>query len=194
MNDLKKYNEYLFHEFGFDDEYTESDISETFPFELILIDTVDVAEAEAKIFEFVENETDYFLVDGNSLTFYEKSGLNFEQFMWQLVGSSWIGAQNPIDLDTSMLGDESVPSIPDRIREIGKNWSKYNGERAMRIIEGLYLQNTRQYLALIENLNDKSVSIIGENINLRKIPFENLSPWRRLSIGIGKLVASQKIG
>jgi len=52
MNNHKNYNEYLFHEFGYDDEGQVDNISDIWPFSFNYVGTYDIAGTKTKVFEF----------------------------------------------------------------------------------------------------------------------------------------------
>jgi hypothetical protein len=52
MNNHKNYNEYLFHEFGYDDEGQVDRISDIWPFSFNYVGTYDIAGTKTKVFEF----------------------------------------------------------------------------------------------------------------------------------------------
>src|SRR5262245_1929775 len=97
-------NEYLFYEFGFDDEADESRISDSWPFQLRRIALVD----DAPVFEFDDDDEPYFALVAGALNFLPKAGMDVNALRLQLTGGCWIGKRDPIDLNLSRLGDPSV--------------------------------------------------------------------------------------
>src|SRR5262245_1276569 len=106
-------NNYLFLEFGFEEE-EETLISETWPFSLRRLVEIVVNV----IFEFDDDDVPYFAISGPCLEFLPKSGMTIDDLALQFVGSKWIAAQNPVSLAESRPGDDSVPSGIERRRAL----------------------------------------------------------------------------
>ncbi len=112
---------------------------------------------------------------------------------WHSSGSHWIGNNDPIDLNTSKLGETDIPKIPERKQKIEQLCLQHLDNGNCQILEGLLLKKKNQYLAIVRCNKDGKFSIVGDNIVVRKIPFENLSPWKILSIGIGNLIVTGRL-
>lgn len=190
---LKNYNQYLYFEFGWFDEDEESRISEDWPYKISPVAELEVNRTQTKILEFQENEETYYLVDGDSLNFYQKDGLSLKTLRMLLEGSSWIGEKDPVDLNTMDKRDPGIPSIPQRKDYLFRLWEEYFGDKKMLIHEGLYLKKTKKYVALGVHQHDQKVNVFGDGIIVRNVPFETLSASKRLSIAIGKLIVDEKI-
>jgi len=193
MSNFRYYNEYLYHEFGYDGEDQVNGISDTWPFSFNHVDTFDIAGTKTEVFEFKDREDEFYLVDGSSLTFYDKGDLDSKYFEMFLVGSHWIGDNDPIDLNTSKLGETDIPKIPERKQKIKQLCLQHLDDDNCQILEGLFLKTKNQYVAIVRCNKDGTSSIVGDKIVVRKIPFENLSPWKRLSIGIGNLIVTGRL-
>lgn len=192
-SNLRNYNEYLYHEFGFNGEDQLNKISDTWPFSFVHVGTFDIAGTKTEVFEFNDGEDEFYLVDGSSLTFYDKGDLESKYVEMFLVGSHWIGNNDPIDLNTSKLGETDIPKIPERKQKIEQLCLQHLDDGNCQILEGLLLKKKNQYLAIVRCNKDGKFSIVGDKIVVRKIPFENLSPWKRLSIGIGNLIVTGRL-
>ena len=193
MSNFQKYNEYLFYEFGYEDEDQVDRISDTWPFSFNHVDTFDIAGTKTEVFEFKDGEDEFYLVDGFSLTFYGKGDLESKYIEMFLIGKHWIGQNDPIDLNTSKLGEPDIPKIPERKQKIEQLCLQHLGDCNCEILEGLFLKRKSQYIAIARCNKDGKTSIVGDKIVVRKIPFENLSPWKRLSIGIGNLIINGRL-
>ena len=93
MRNLRDYNEYLFYEFGYDDEDQVHRISDTWPYFFKHISTFDIAGIKTEVFEFKDGEDEFYLVDGSSLTFYDKGDLDSKYIQMFLIGKHWIGGK-----------------------------------------------------------------------------------------------------
>lgn len=187
---FSEYNQYLYYEFGIDQESDDSLISDSWPFTFTLIEESEILGIPTKIYEFESEKEESYLDDGNSIGFYSKDGLSLSHFKLMLLGNSWIGRQDPIDLDTT---DNRIPRIPERKESIKRLWNLHFGEGAPEIMEGLFFKKTQTYLALGKTEDSDKAHVSGDGIVVRNIPFPEISPWKRLSIGIGKLIAEGKI-
>jgi len=189
MSVKKEINEYLFYELGYDAEgYDERKVSENWPFRLDLFETLDVDGETIQVFGFVDDNERHYALYGNELNYYPIDGVELKYFKYQLAGSRWIAKRNPITLEHVMLGDPTIPSTKERVAAI-KKLAAGIGKGDCRILEGLFLKRTGEYLSLIEFKYEDGTHIVGTNITLRGIPFPNASPSRRLAIGIGLLLA-----
>lgn len=186
MSDRKVINEYLFCEFGYDLQQPLSVVNDNWPFELKKVGTIHSAGGEIEVFEFAAGGEVYFALSGNTLTFYPAAGMTLRDLQLQHDGSAWIARQDPIDLATSQLGDESVPSVTERRAAIEALAAKVC--KSPLILEGLYLRATGVYLALIEDTHTGAVSIVGSGFEPSTVAFPQASSWRRLAHGIGGML------
>jgi len=85
-------NAYLFLEFGMEGE--ETSISETWPFSLRRLGEIGVRV----IFEFDDDDEQYFAISGPCLDFLPKNGMTIDDLALQFVGSEWIAAQDSVSL------------------------------------------------------------------------------------------------
>jgi hypothetical protein len=186
-------NEYLFAEFSFDWQ-KETTISENWPFELQALGLIQMPTDNVHIFEFSDNDEPYFAVSGPSLNFYPTAGMTINDLRLQMIGSAWIAGQEPIDLNTVRLGDESVPSVRERRTAIEALAAKaFSGEPLPQILEGLFLRATDIHLALVQSSISEDAVVIGSVIEPKTVGFPLASVWRRLSFGIGQIVTEGKL-
>ncbi len=190
MSVEKEINEYLFYEFGYDiKEYDENEgkISENWPFQLELLETLDIDGDTIQVFGFVYDNERHYALYGKDLDYYSVDDVELKYLKYQLEGSRWIAKRNPITLEYVVLGDPAIPSTKERAASI-KKLADGIDKGECKILEGLFLKRTGEYLSLIK-FGDEDISyIVGTNITLRGIPFPNASPARRLAIGIGLLI------
>jgi len=185
----KEINEYLCLEFGCDE--TPDDASracEDWPFHLTEVGSVVLDGIQTSIFSFSSDEADYYAITGNSLNYFEVAGVNLSNFKRQLTGSTWIGLRNPVDLNTSIGEHPIVPCLPDRKTKFVDLANALRPNETFKILEGLFLEATCEHVGLIQFGEENNAQIVGDKITMRNIPFPELSAWRRLSIGIGKLI------
>src|SRR5262245_34166842 len=107
MHDKADINRYLFYEFGTAGD--ESQISENWPFTLRFVGMLDPGGTDGEVYEFSAGEDIYFAVTGDGLNFYPTAGMTIEDLRLQVRGARWIGRSNPIDSNTSRIGDDAVP-------------------------------------------------------------------------------------
>lgn len=192
----REINHYLLLEFGLNDSDADIDrVSDEWPF--TLIDCGPVAETDGDmthLFSFSHEGREYFAVRGSSITFFPSDGLDTAMVKLQVRGSKWIGARSPVDLNTTKGDDPVVPRIPDRKARFEELARKIDAQRPFTISEGLFLEKTREHLGLVVFQGDRTAAIAGDRITMRNIPYPQLSPWRRLSIGIGRLLEQGTIG
>ncbi|MBN2530013.1 MAG: hypothetical protein JXR76_26725 [Deltaproteobacteria bacterium] len=189
MTDYTAYNRYLFNEFEFNSQFDISKCTESWPFRIHPVGNVAIEGVATRIFQFGENENLWYLVDGESISVYHGGGLNPLQFKMFLLGNIWLGRNQPIDLHTSILGDSRVPATTVRKENIRTLVEKFFPGTKVSISEGLLLKKCNEYVALVIEELTGAAHVIGNKMILRNIPFENLSPWKRLSIGIGTLIS-----
>jgi hypothetical protein len=83
------------------------------------------------------------------------AGMSLDDLRMQEIGSEWIGRRDPVDLDTSRLGDESVPSARER-RERLQGLVERSVPRG-RLAEGLFLVTNGSYVALAETPDGRAL-------------------------------------
>ena len=187
MSEKREINEYLFYEFGFDIEEEEVRIREDFPYELSFIGEFKRDEEQIKVYEFRDERISNVVLYGNGISVYEKEEMELEDLYFQTVGSAWIGEKNIVDLNTSKIGYDNIPSLNVRRLEIEKLViDSCHLKNKPTILEGLFFVESQQYLALVESGEEKIVIGLGIVEYIHK--FKGLSHWRLLSWAVGRLI------
>ena len=176
----RELNDYLFLEF--DIEGDESLISETWPFKFRLIGQLN----ELTVFEFDDNDEPFFALAGsNSLDFMAKAGMTLEDLRLQRTGSQWIADRDPVDLQTSMPGEDSVPSGLERQKALESLGERALGGAGVKVLEGLFLRAERRYLGLFGKPDEEDAFVVGLTETPMLVKFPEASVWRRLAWGVG---------
>jgi len=175
-------------------EGDEERVSEDWPFVLQLAFSVDLHGEVTHVFSFDYEGEAYFAIYGTSLNVFPQAGLDPEAFKNQLIGSSWIGSREPIDLETSRGDDPVVPRILDRQQRFQQFAQRLPADAPFKLLVGLYLAASQEYVGPIQFEGKSIAHNVGDSVTIRNIPYPGLSPWRRLSIGIGKLVSEGRLG
>lgn len=173
-------NDYLFHEFGMDEE-DEGVVSETWPFILRRLGEI----GDSIIFEFDDGDDQYFAIGGPCLDVLPKRGMTFDDLTLQFAGSKWIAAQRPVTLEESRPGDDSVPSGLERRRALEELGRDATGDPGAEVMEGLFLRSGGQYLGLYRIPNESEAVVVGLNSPFR-VGLSGCSAPRRLSWGVGQ--------
>ena len=167
---------------------SETVATETFPFELRLAHTFLLASQAVRIFEF-ENEADrYFASAGRALDYAPCAGMSALDFEVQIRGAAWIATHDPIDADTSVIGDDAIPSVMSRRAHMRELATEATGLENAAILEGLFLRTRGEYLVLVDKPGELAI-VLSDALAPLDAPFPNASPWRRLSYVIGKKLA-----
>ena len=175
----RELNEYLFLEF--DLEGDESLISETWPFKFRLLGEV----ANLTVFEFDDDEPYFALAGSNSLDFMAKAGMTLDDLQLQRTGSQWIADRDPVDLQTSMPGEASVPPGLERQKALESLGERALGGSGVKVLEGLFLRAERRYLGLFGRLDEEDAFVVGLSATPLLVKFPDASVWRRLAWGVG---------
>jgi hypothetical protein len=181
-------NEYLYYEFGIDGE--ESSISEDWPFHLHSVGSLQFSGEQTEFYEFTDGEMDYYAQEG---FFFPKAGMTLDDLYLQELGQQWIREQRPVDLDTTIIGDDQVPTVIERRRNIEALARKAVGDSTVfHVVEGLFLRNTGSYLAILEIQALDDAVVIGSDRNQISVGFPEASSHRRLAYALGKLLRDGK--
>ncbi len=180
---LRQLNEYLFFEFGYDLEEPPPLISEDSPFKLHEVGVIDRVSLPVSVLTFDSDGESFFAVAGDSLDFFPVGGMTLEDLADQFAGSHWIGELMPIDNNTSLIGDPSVPTAIERNQRLQDLASEHLGTGA-QVLEGLFLRSNGAYLALVEG-NGQTL-VVSTALPTLPAGFPSASPWRRLSASVGK--------
>ena len=178
-------NDYLFLEFGMEGE--ETSISETWPFSLRRLGEI----GDKVIFEFDDDNESFFAIGGPCLDFLPKNGMSIDDLALQFVGSEWIAAQDPVSLEESRIGDDSIPSGIERRRALEELGRHTTGDPRAEIMEGLFLRNSRRYLGLFRGLNQLEAVVGGLETPI-SVGHDRCSALRRLAWGVGQWIKSQR--
>lgn len=185
----KNVNEYLFFEFEVDGD--ESSISDDWPFHLHYVGALQLPGELVEFFEFSDEGTEYYAQEG---FYFSKAGMTMDDLYLQEVGEQWINEQQPVDLNTVMLGDDQIPRLSDRRHSIEAIANEALGNNAaFTIAKGLYLQKTGSYLALLDVGSHENAVIIGTKLDPIAVGFPDASVHRRLAFGIGKYIQGKDI-
>ena len=182
----RELNEYLFLEFGIEAE-EETSISDTWPFGLRRIGEI----GDRVIFEFDDDDEPFFAIGEPYLDFLPKNGMTINDLALQFAGAEWIAAQDPVSLEESRPGDESIPSGLERRRALEELGREVTGDPSAEILEGLFLRNGQKYLGLFRAPNEFEAVIGGLDAPIY-VGHDSCSAWRRLAWGIGQWINSQR--
>jgi len=177
-------NEYLFHEFGMDEDFDESRISANWPFTLRLLGQL----GERIVYEFDDDEP-FYAFTGGSLSYLPKAGMDLADLVLQFDGARWINSRGPVTLADSLLSDSSVPSGIERRRALHQLATDHLGGPVVQILEGLFLREPRQYISLAGLPGRVDATVVGLP-RLITVGFTAASARRRLSWGVGKWLQS----
>jgi hypothetical protein len=181
-------NEYLFYEFGCDLDQAPPPISVSSPFALTFAGVIDVASPPAIVFEFASDGESFFAVAGDSLDFFPTAGMQLNDLADQFLGATWIGAREPIDSNTSAIGNERVPSTVERRQRLQELAEHHLGLGAT-VLEGLFLAKTGELLALVGR--EDHVLAVGSSLLPATAGFPSASSWRRLAAAVGRGLRNQ---
>lgn len=189
MSSLREINEYLFYEFGFDPDDAPGEPSDTWPFTLMRLG---VLPSRTTVYEFLHDDDEFVVLDGASLNFLPKQGLSMRDLELQEAGAAWVAAQEPIDINTSRLGDDAIPSVLQRKERLRQLTAAVSDDVAL--LEGLYLAKSATYLALVAEPRSGRRFLVGTGIPPILCPDRRIAPWRELSIQIGEHLERDKRG
>jgi hypothetical protein len=190
MIELKtRINDYLCNEFGVAaTELDRARISADWPFTLAEVGPIHACGREWQLFRFTDGNEDFYAFAGDYLAFLPVAGMEPGDIALQLEGADWIASNEPVDLDAVRGTGSSIPTLPERREKITALARLAAGGAEGIVLEGLYLARRREYLVLAGRADDDHAHIIGDRIRLRNIPHPAAPPWRRLALGIGKLI------
>jgi hypothetical protein len=184
----KDVNEYLFYEFGIDGD--ELSITEDWPFHLHYIGSLPLPGEQAEFYEFSDGEMDYYAQEGS---FFPKAGMTFDDLYLENLGEQWLSEQRPVDLNTSIIGDDQVPTVMERRSNLEALARKVLGDSTVfNMVEGLFLRKKGSYVALLEIYALNDAVAIGTNLNPISVGFPKATSYRRLSYALGKFLQDKK--
>ncbi len=183
-------NEYLFYEFGMDLDGDPSRISDSWPFVLTPVGIFD----DEYFFEFEADGEGYYAIYGRPIRMHSRDG-TLAEILREIRGRRWIGERDPVDLDTTRGEHPVIPRLPERRAEIERLANAMRPGVSVRILEGLFLERSQEYLALVQFAGEGVVAVIGNSICIVNINAGTLSPSKVLSRAIGEhLELSSKNG
>jgi len=189
LNVKEEINEYLFYEFGFDEDNDESLVNEDFPYIFTYLGELNHLNRNIEVYEFFDDDESNVVLYGGRISTFRREGMSLQDLHFQLIGQSWIGEKSPIDLNMSKIGYDNIPPINirrEKVEELSTEICK--SKDSLKILEGLFLVEEQTYLALIEDLSNKHKFIVGTDIIPELIEINCLSAWRSLAWGIGKML------
>lgn len=190
MSDLKtRVNEYLFNEFGAGaTELDRARISADWSFLLAEVGPLHAVGKEWHLFRFTDGSEEFYALADGHMTFLPVAGMLAGDIALQLEGIHWISSNEPVALDTVGGLEADIPSLTERREKTAALADLVAGGAGGVVLEGLYLVRRREYLVLAKRADEERAHIVGDRIRLRNIPYPAAAPWRRLALGIGKLV------
>lgn len=189
----REINEYLFLEFGIDDEgEDESQVGDDWPFVLQHVGTIGPQGRTTEVYRFSDAGDEFFALAGPALTFVYVAGMNLADLDQEERGLHWIGDQEPVDLDTARLGDSRVPSGLDRQSASKRLAATVHPEAA--VLGGLYLIRRSEHVVLASDPSRPGEAVlVGEHLLPTSVGFSDASWYRRAGWAIGKLLAESKL-
>lgn len=187
-------NQYLACEFGiFDSENDLDKITDDWPFQLLEVSSFHYQGNLIHVFSFDDADGKYYAISGKGLNYFPVADFTPEDVKYQIIGSLWVSERVPIDLNTIKGDDPVVPRLTERKRRFEELAEQLRPGVPFIISEGLFLEKSKEYLGLIEFEGENKAQIVGDRITLKNIPYTSASSWRRLSLGIGKLVVKKQL-
>jgi hypothetical protein len=176
-------NEYLAVEWDLDVDA----VSDDRPFELHWVG--ETPQSHYPVYSFADGDEPFFAFSGPTIGCLPAAGMTFAQLRLQLLGAGWIAEQDPVDLNTSRIGDPEIPAAVDRRARIAAMIEDAGLDPATsRVLEGLFLTSSRRFLALVQ-ANTGDVHVLLDGVRLSHPSDAPLaSAWRRLSVAVGHAV------
>lgn len=190
MTIRREINEYLFHELGLDADADEGGVSDSWPFALEAVGSIQTPDGDVEVFRFTDGDEAYFATAGSVLDVFPTGGMGFEDLRLALGGRRWIAERDPVDLRTSLPSDPRVPAGHERrsaIERLGA--AALPAASGIRIVEGLFLRRTGAYLALVAHAESPDgVVVVGTGVTPMPIGFPDASAHRRLGWSVGRML------
>lgn len=117
--------------------------------------------------------------------------MTIDDLALQFLGSEWIAAQDPLSLEESRPGDDSIPSGIERQRALEELGRHATGDPRAEVMEGLFLRKSRRYLGLFRAPNELEAVVVGLDTPF-SVGHDRCSAWRRLAWGVGQWIKSQR--
>ena len=162
-------NEYLAAEFGIGEGADH--VSDAGPFALAHVRSFVLMSQSTHVFEFQHEGMAYFAVAGAPLSFYPAAGMSAADLEIQFRGAAWIAEQDPIDSNSSAIGDERVPSAVERRSRLRAIAIAQTGREDSEVLEGLFLRKTGMCLALVQTCDGTAV-VVSDQGSQRSCHFQ----------------------
>jgi hypothetical protein len=203
MSRKRDLNRYLFLELGlWDDELGEdggeSQVSDTWPFELNALPPIQVGGGRVYAFLFEHEGESFFAIDDGALGYEPQAGMTVEDLERQYQGLAWIAAQRPLPLDGPLSflpwpGSEGAPRKAEHQAHLDALAATLPcGPKGYRVLEGLYLLGTGKYLALVECKGGREAYAVGTDVPARAVGFPEASASRRLAYAVADLAGARR--
>jgi hypothetical protein len=186
----REVNAYLFFEFGFDDAADEEAVTESWPFVLESLGRLDFPGRSVELFRFTDDDEVFYATGGDLFDVFRAAGMEPRDLQTEALGSRWVAEREPVDLHTARPDDPTIPRSLERRAAIGTLiQDRLSVEVVPRILEGIYLQKSREYLALVADpVGGSDAVLITARTPPQRVEFAGASPHRRLSIAVGRLL------
>lgn len=149
-------NEYLAVELGH-----EGEVGEGSPVSLQHLGAVDIEDSSVEVFEFVDDGERFFALAGRHVSYVPAGRMSLEDLRVQELGRTWRAGRAPVDLGTSRLGDERVPTAVERREAIHALIAQLGLDPGpTTILEGLFLVDDGGYAALVESSDGERVAVV----------------------------------
>jgi hypothetical protein len=188
MSTLRDINEYLFYDFGPGLEEDEHRISDDWPFVLDPVGSFPVGRGTYQVYRFTDDGDAFYVLDGPALLSVPADGMTLEDLRREQQGGSWIAQGDPVDLNTSRIGDERVPPAPERRAAIVQLARNLVNVEAPIMHEGLFLMTGQTYLALVEDPTTGQEYVLSSEWGARPSVRPDLRAYRRLALTVGLLL------
>ena len=190
INLKRQINEFLFEEFRYDRRNTFDRISDSWPFELTYLGTINAFNEVAEVFEFTWRKEAFFITCERGLVHplcWTVAGMTIADFQHQFSGRKWMG--RTVGLDTAMLGEDDIPGTVERRRTLEKIAKQAPGtSEGFRIILGLYLPTRGCYVGLVEELSKSKTWVVSDVFPAQEALFIEAGGERAVSAAVGRLI------
>jgi len=139
------------------------------------------------------DEPDYWAFGGEYHKYHPKGGMSFADLRLQEYGSSWIGGQDPVDLQTTRIGDERTPPLPERKSALAALAYTVPEFQTLSLLEGIHLAASGRYFAIVQHELGAPAFLVGSGISPLAVGFPNASVHRCLAWGVGFLLEQGKL-
>ena len=172
-------NRYLYDELGVDGD--EARIGPGWPFALRLT-------GERGIYTFEADGESLYAVDEPVTACWVAAGMSPADIRLQQRGAMWIGAREPVDLETTSIGDPRVPPVSQRRARLEAMAIEALGPGA-RVLEGLLLARIGVHVVFAVGSDGRGAMAL-DGAQPLEVGFPDASAWRRLAWGVGHLLAT----